>query len=188
MPGFNFDGTASERQKNYVAEPRRKHRWIVSALQSGEGQTILEPGELIYLQKAARPNFKYDAKEMHHDQEEAWFAGKQHWETMEWVFYDIQWPVDISEKIRGWFQTVTTNFNNPERETAVAMPRAYKGTATIDYYGGGGTKNETWRLIGAWPENCNWGDLDYTTSDLQLITATIRYDRAVGKKLGNGEG
>ena len=141
----------------------------------------MRPGDLIYLQKAARPNFKYDPVEMHHDQEEAWYAGKQHWETMEWTFYDIEDP-DLSDRVRLWFNSVTRNFNDPSVLTTVAHPRDYKGTATIDYYGGGGDVTEKWRLFGVWPEASNWGELDYTTSDLQLIVATIRYDRAVGEK------
>lgn len=182
MPGFNIGGGSAPNQKSNVAEPRRKHRWAVTQLSSGNGAQVIAQGELVYLQKAARPNFKYDTPEMHHDQEEAWFAGKQHWEPITWTFYDVEDP-DLSERMRAWCQTITQNFNDIGAPTTVALPSDYKGRAVTTMYGGGGGVSEEWVMWGVWPEATNWGDLDYTSTDLQLIEVTVRLDRAVGRKV-----
>ncbi len=179
IPGFNIGGGAHADQKSNIAEPRRKHRWAVTALSAGSGGDVMQPGELVYLQKAARPNFKYDTPEMHHDQEEAWFAGKQHWEPITWTFYDIEDP-DLSQRMREWVGRITQSFNDVSARTTVALPSDYKGRAVTGMYGGGGDVSEEWVMYGVWPESTNWNDLDYTSTDLQTIEVTIRLDKAVG--------
>ena len=85
MPGFNVQGgTTTGRDKNNRAEFRRKHRWRVTA---HTGFTT-QAQDWLYLQKAARPSFKYLEAEVHHDQEVAFFAGKQTWNEITLVFYD----------------------------------------------------------------------------------------------------
>lgn len=45
------------------------------------------------------------------------------------------------------------------------------GTAKADPY-------DTWELVGCYLSNVQYGDLNYGTSDLVQVTATIRYDNA----------
>jgi hypothetical protein len=183
MPGFNIGGGSSSRQKSNTAEPRRKHRWRVTAL--GD---ILAPGELVYLMKAARPQFKYEAPEMHHDQEVAYFAGKQTWEPITFTFYDIEQPIDVSQKLYFWVNTVTTSFLNPAAETAVDIPANYKKDASLELTDGQGRASETWDLFGCWPMDTNWNDLDYTNTEIQLVDVVVRYDKGTPSKQSTGAG
>jgi hypothetical protein len=33
-------------------------------------------------------------------------------------------------------------------------------------------------MFGCWPQDLNWGDLDYENTEIQLIEAVMRFDRA----------
>lgn len=176
MPGFNIQSDGRD-QKNAQAEPRRKHRWLITDV-SVAGRSILTVDELVYLEKAARPTFKYENVEMHHDQEVINYAGKQSWEPITLSWYDIEQPAEISEKLGQWIQSITENWFNAGAKTTVALPSAYKSTVTLQVRDGQGEPTETWKIYNAWPESTNWNELDYTTSDILRIEVTMRYDRA----------
>lgn len=177
IPGFNIQ-TDSPNQKFALAEPRRKHRWAITAITNASGD-VIPAGECVYLEKAARPQFKYDQAEMHHDQEVAYFAGKQSWEPITLSWYDIETPVDVSTKVATWIQSITKNFFNIGDVTRVAVPSDYKSTVKIQVRDGDGVPTETWIIYNAWPESSNWGELDYTSSEILRIEVSMRYDRAV---------
>jgi len=61
----------------------------------------------------------------------------------------------------------------------VAAPVNYKKQATLEMIGAAGNTTETWTMCNAWPKEVNWGDLDYTATDIVTIEATLRYDRAM---------
>lgn len=173
MPGFNIGGGSSAEQKSNVAEPRRKHRWRVTSL--GD---VLGSGQLVYLEKANRPKFKYAEAVMHHNQEEAYFAGKQTWEQLSWTFYDVENP-DVSDAIANWVTTVTTSFRDPAAVTVVATPSEYKKDGTLEMVRGNGDVSEQWRLFGVWPLDIDWQDLDYSQSEIQRIVVTCKVDKCV---------
>jgi len=166
MPGFNICGTGNGPAANL--ETRRKHRWVFRTLGS------VNPAALLVLQSASRPNFKFAEPEMHHDQEVAYFAGKQTWEPVSMKWYDVEQNPDVSDTIYQWLRTVV------DLPTAtVYAPSVYKQQATLEMVGAAGNTTETWIMCNAWPKEVNWGDLDYTATDIVTIEATLRYDRAI---------
>lgn len=114
---------------------------------------------------------------MHHNQEVAYFAGKQSWDPVTLVWYDIQQNPDVSAGIYNWIETVTPM--SGASAIKVASPSQYKKTAQLDMLDGFGNPCESWAMYGTWPQACNWQELDYTSTDLMTIEATMRYDRAV---------
>lgn len=172
MPGFNVNG-AGEGPSNMI-EIRRKHRWQFSVL--GRGANSFTQSELLVLQSAARPSFKFEEPEMHHNQEVAYFAGKQSWDPVTLVWYDVQQQPDVSAGIYNWIETVVAM-----DKIQVSHPAKYKKTAELDMLDGAGNVTETWVMYGTWPQACNWQELDYTSTDLQTIEATMRFDRAIRK-------
>lgn len=172
MPGFAINQTDSANSKDHIAEFRRKHRWRFTIL---EDNTV-SPREFLYLAKAARPSFKITPAEVHHDQEVAYFAGKQEWETLPLEFYDAVGGAgveDMSAKVYEWVNN-STNIQAAE----VSLPEDYKNTLQLEMTDGEGFADETWILYGAWVMESNWNDLDYSNSDIQLVSCTIRFDRA----------
>lgn len=169
MPGFAINQTDPLTSKNHKAEFNRKHRWRVSVLENGP----LKPQDWLYLSKAARPNYKIEEAPVHHNEEVAYFAGKRTWETLPLEFYDAIDPTDISQLLYDWVNVVT---NIPGATTNV--PAEYKKELQVEMLDGDGTAHETWKLYGAWPIDTNWNDLDYSSSDIQLVSVTVRFDRA----------
>ena len=165
MPGFNINGGSGPAAN---LETRRKHRWNFQTL-PGIGQSAL-----LVLQSAQRPNFKFEEPEMHHNQEVAYFAGKQSWEPITLTWYDVEQDPDISSTLYTWLQTVVTITS-----ANVVPPSSYKKQASLQMVDGGGTANETWTIYNCWPKEVNWQDLDYTVTDIATIEAQMRYDRAI---------
>jgi hypothetical protein len=169
--------------KSNLAEFRRKHRWRVQM----EG-TGITPQDWLYLQKAARPSFKYNEAQVHHNQEVAYFAGKQEWDPVELIFYDASGDGgqngNMSQLIWNWL--AESGGGNPGIVSAgnVRTPSEYKKKMIIEMLDGLGGSDaskggETWELFGAWPVSSNWNDLDYTNTEIQLVTVSLRFDRAI---------
>lgn len=176
MPGFNIGGGGSNEPSN-VVETRRKHRWLFQVI------SPLPQNVLLFLQKASRPQFKYAEAVMHHDQEEVYFAGKQTWEPITLSWYDAEQNPNVSEAIFKWVTTVTTSgLGAGGGQIQVDVPSAYKREATLAMTDGSGNTTEEWSLKGCWPRETNWQDLDYTSSDIQMVEVVMRYDRATRTK------
>jgi len=180
MPGFNVNGIGGGGVPNTM-EVRRKHRWVFEVILRGEGTPFSTISRLM-LQSASRPSFKFEQPEMHHNQEVVRFAGKQDWDPITLVWYDGEQKPDISADIYYWLETVV-NMTTIQ----VAHPEKYKKFAQLAMVGGmalvggmGATAvSERWELYGTWPAEINWQELDYTSTDLMTIEATMRYDRAI---------
>lgn len=175
MPGFNiqpFGGGYSAQGPANTIEIRRKHRWVFETL--GRGTGTFSQAELLVLEKASRPSFKFEEPEMHHNQEVARFAGKQDWDPITMIWYDSEQNPDISRGVYHWLETVVNM-----QELSVAHPRYYKRTASLVMLDGAGQTTEQWQMLGTWPQAINWQELDYASTDLMTCEATMRYDRAV---------
>ena len=164
--GFSAAGPSN------TIEIRRKHRWVFETL--GRGTGVFNQAELLVLQSASRPSFKFEEPEMHHNQEVARFAGKQDWDPVTLVWYDVEQVPDVSRGIYHWIETVVNM-----QSIAVNHPRFYKRVAALLLLDGTGQATEEWQMFGTWPSSVNWQELDYTSTDLLTIEATMRYDRAV---------
>jgi hypothetical protein len=177
MPGFNINqylGGDNSNAPSHTQETRRKHRWVFSTLGLGAGQW--RPNELLMLKTASRPTFKLTPVDMHHNQEQVYFAGKQEWETVSMSWYDGEQNPNISQRLYDWLSSVVqlAGGNMP-----VSTPSFYKKDANLSMINGVGTPTETWNMVGTWPLDLKWSDLDYGASDIMMCEATMRYDRAV---------
>lgn len=172
MPGFNVVNAGGDGDgPSNTIEIRRKHRWLFETLGP------IAPNALLILQSASRPSFKFEEPEMHHNQEVAYFAGKQSWDPITLVWYDSEQQPDVSGAIYAWLGSVVdlTAVN-------VATPAAYKGDAQLSVTDGTGAANEQWNMYGCWPSAVNFQELDYSSTDLLTCEATLRYDRAIRLK------
>ncbi|MEE8578019.1 MAG: phage tail protein [candidate division Zixibacteria bacterium] len=166
MPGFKINNQGEG--PSSTAEVRRTHRWLWETLNDQVGQEVL-----VVLKSASRPVFNFEEPVMHHNQEQVYFAGKQNWEPISMSWYDVEQAPDVSAAMYDWLQTVVTI-----NEANVAPPQDYKKTSSLNMIDGEGTTTETWKMYNGWPQNTNWGALDYTSTELQLIEVKYRFDRA----------
>ena len=172
MPGFNIGGTCAGNPSN-VLESRRVYRWTFSAI--GRGSGSFSTAELLLLKSASRPKFKLDdSAKMDHVQETVYFAGKQSWEPVELIWYDIEQNPDTSAGIYNWLETVV------QLDCAnVGAPSTYKKNAILNMINGSGVPSETWTMYGAWPYEFDWKNLEYSQNELETIVVKMRYDRAI---------
>ena len=172
MPGFLAPSSAQHAGKQAPSakvETKRKHRWMFSVFWDQD----IEPSST-YLQSAQRPHAVVDEAVMHHDEEQAYFAGKYHWEPISLVFYDVQSPIDNSAKIWQWLNKVIQVPN-----ATVSTPAEYKKECVLNMTDGSGVSVEKWQLINCWPIDINWNDLDYTNSEIQTVDVSLKFDRAI---------
>ncbi len=172
-----YGGGYSAQGPSNTVETRRKHRWVFESL--GRGTGAFSQAELLVLQSASRPNLKFEEPEMHHNQEVAYFAGKQTWEPVTMTWYDQQQDPDVSKGIYQWIETVVNM-----QSIKVAHPSLYKRTASLLMIDGAGQTSESWTMLGTWPQNSNWQELDYTSTEIMTMEVTMRYDRAVRNCVG----
>lgn len=169
MPGFSINGPGDV---SNISEIRRNHRWHFTVLGSAAGFQWSREG-LLYLKSAARPHPTFETPELHHDQEMARFAGKYSWEPITMTWYDIEQDPDVSASVYDWMQSVIT-----VGSANVNTPAQYKSDAELAMRDGLGAETEKWTLFGSWPSDIDWGELDYTNTDLAEVTATLVFDRA----------
>ena len=167
MPGFNVVNAGGGGGPSNTVEVRRAHRWVFETLGP------VAPNVLLLLQSAQRPSFSFEEPEMHHNQEKVYFAGKQSWEPISLVWYDGEQSPDVSEAVYNWLNSVV---DIPSAN--VAAVNVYKAEASLQVQDGQGASNERWEMYGVWPQAVNYQELNYTSTDLMTVEATMRYDRA----------
>lgn len=173
MPGFSIGGIGGDRGggPNSLSEVRRTHRWIF------EGYTYVGNNVLLVLKSASRPSLTFEEPAMHHNQEQVYYAGKHTWESASMSWYDVEQDPDVSAAMWDWMSKCMQFQGN--MAPLVSPPNQYKGTGDLNMVNGEGHANESWTMYNGWPQALNWGALDYTSSDLQLIEVKFRFDRAI---------
>lgn len=170
MPGFTIQGGENDGGQivSNTVETRRNHRWRWTSM----GNAV-QPDVLILLQKCQRPKFTNAEPELHHNQEVAYFIGKQTWDPIEMAFYDAEQQPDCSREIWKWLK-----IGNLLDQANVSIPKTYKKRGQLDMVDGKGSETETWFVHGAWPKEVSYSENDYTNTEIALITVSLRYDRA----------
>lgn len=100
------------------------------------------------------------------------FAGQVSWNAGSLTLRDFI-SEDTEAAIMAWRQMVY----NPQ-DDSVGWAKDYKQTATIYEVAPDGSYSRQWTLVGCWPSDVDYGNLDYTSDTLKLITVTIQYDKA----------
>lgn len=181
MPGFVINGAGgdvaaqTQNKPANTTEIRRKHRWIFQTF----GAAAHVNNIILFLQSASRPNFSFEEPEMHHNEEVVRYAGKRSWEPITLVWYDAEQGPDASSQVFLWIDGTSGGQVSTIPQANTNLPSQYKVDANLQMLTGLGTPTETWKLLGCWPQSINWGDLDYSSTDLQTIEVVMRFDRAV---------
>ena len=169
MPGFIINGSGGPDQPPNTIETKRKHRWVFESI----ADTPMESNILLLLKSATRPHFTLEEPQLHHNQEVAYFAGKQTWETITLTWYDGEQDPDVSRAAFEWVQSIVDL-----QSIQVNPPAEYKKTGNLLMLDGTGQPIERWQIFGIWPKEVNWGDLDYSDTEIMTFEVIFRYDRA----------
>lgn len=191
-------------------EYMRKNRWVMDFAGLPVGLSANAAMSLrLNCSKASRPKISFEETEVKRLNGSIYLAGKPKFETLEITFYDsLRFPADgkldnsvptASDVMEQWRELIY----QPNKGDAFGSVGNYKGFAylhmlapvlmqptaedtDVDFtaVAADDAIAQSWLYQGLFPQNIQYGDVDYGASDVQEITVTFRYDRAlrVGKK------
>lgn len=148
---------------------KRKFRWTFEMFGFCNNQKNTVPEHFVKV--AARPNLEVEETEINHLNARDWIPGKATWQTITVTYLDV--ANQEMSSLWNWLATIY-DFTNPitlwqgER-------RDWNSTAVLSMYDGCGTLLETWQLKKVFPTGIDFGDLDYSSSDIAEISLTLRY-------------
>lgn len=148
---------------------KRKFRWTFEIIGFCDNETNVVPEHFVTI--ASRPNLTVEETEINHLNAKTWIPGKASWETITVTYMDV-----ANEQMRSLFNWLATvydftdpiNLRNGER-------RDWDATGLLYMYDGCGTLLEGWQMQRMFPTAINFGDLDYSSSDVATIELTLRY-------------
>lgn len=144
-------------------EPKRKFRWVLA----------INGIDAFTAKTAARPQVVFDETVIDYVNQKRYVSGKGTWQPISLTLYDPIVP-SASQKVTEW---IRLNWENVTGRMGYAQ--FYKKTINLKMLDGPGAVVEDWELQGAWIQDANYGDLDYSVSDPAEIALTIRFDQAI---------
>lgn len=160
---------------------KRKFRWIFR-IDEITGENGSSWAYAIPSIKAARPQYTFKEHGAQHLNEEIFFPMKAEWKPITLTLYDIvrnkhpiiEWIAQVyranPSEDYNWYPSVSGESS--------AIQNPFKKLCYLELYDGCGNIVEKWKYENAWPQSVDFGDLDYSSSDVLLCTITLRYDRA----------
>ena len=166
--GIPLDGN-----KLGILHPKQKYRFRVTWQNFGENNGLREMTANVMT--CTRPKVAFGMVEVHSYNSVSLIAGKRSpFEAIEIKLRD-----DITNSvISSVGAQIQKQMNHYEQTSAVAGIN-YKFSMEIQSLDG--TDNdalESWQLDGCWIENATYGEYDYTSSEINEVTLSIRFDNA----------
>jgi len=144
-------------------EPKKKSRWILQ----------IDGIDAYTLKTAARPSLTFDETVIDFINTKRYVPGKQTWNPIQVTAHDPIAP-SAAQKVMDWVRLVYEPLTG-----RMGYSSFLKKNIVLKLLDPQGTVVEYWDIIGAWPQDVQFGDLDYATSDNAEITFTLRFDGAV---------
>jgi hypothetical protein len=144
-------------------EPKRKYRWFIQ----------IDGIDAFVLKTAARPQATADETVIDYINTKRYLSGKVSWNPIQITMHDPIAP-SAAQKIMNWLR-----LNYEQLTGRAGYASFYKKDITLKMLDPQGTVVEVWDIVGAWPQDINWGDLDFATSDAAEITFMLRFDAAI---------
>lgn len=127
-----------------------------------------------FVKVAARPNLEVEETEINFLNAKTWIPGKASWQTMSVTYLDV--ATADAAPLFSWLASVY-NFTNPVTLEQGSRRSDYSAAATLKMFDGCGQLLETWEMEDVWPTGIDFGDLDYSSSDIAEIALTLRYSQ-----------
>ena len=144
-------------------EPKLKNRFI-----------MLIDGIPAYLIKTTgRPQITFDEVELNHMNVKRYVKGKGVWDQLELTLYDPIVPSG-AQSVMEWVRLAHESVTGRD-----GYSDFYKKDVSFQTLGPVGDVVEEWTLKGAWIQDAQFGDMDFSASDPVEITLTLRYDYAI---------
>jgi hypothetical protein len=147
-------------------EPKKKNRFIFRF-----------PTELgiqeWFVASGARPSIAQAEVEIPFLNTSTWVVGRFTWNSMDVNFRDPIGP-SAAQALMEWIRLHSESVTGRQGYAA-----GYKKDVQLELLDPTGVVIEKWILVNTMLTNVNFNNLDYSSSDLADITATLRFDRAI---------
>ena len=144
-------------------EPKMKNRYVM------EIDTIPS-----YLVKAAnRPTIQFETIALDHINVKRKLQGKGDWQDITITLYDPIVP-SAAQKVMDWIRLGHESITGRR-----GYADFYKKDITFYLLGPVGDKIEQWTLKGAFIQQANFGELDFSSNEPATIELTLSYDYAI---------
>ena len=147
-------------------EPKRKNRFILS-FPSSLGINSW------YVESTSRPNIQIGSTEIPFLNTSTYVAGRFVWNTINVTFRDPIGP-SASQALMEWVRLHSESVTGRQGYAA-----GYKKDIELEMLDPTGVVVQKWILQGTMLNDADFGNLDYSSSDLADITCTLRFDRAI---------
>jgi len=147
-------------------EPKKKNRFIFRF------PTPLGIQEW-FVASGSRPSITIDEVEIPFLNTSTFVAGRFLWETIDVTFRDPIGP-SAAQALMEWVRLHAESVTG-----RMGYAAGYKKDVELELLDPTGVVIEKWILQGTFLTGVNFNDLDYSSSDIADINATLRFDRAV---------
>jgi len=159
---------------NPLSEPKRQFRWIMTL--GGEDSVI----ETYAIKTVKKPSFSVSEVPHQFVAHTFYYPGRVTWNPVEVTFVDPVVP-DQSAVITNMF--VDGGYSVPKDENSITSFSKGKyvgavGTPRIQQIDAEGATIEEWTLNNAFITELDYGQLDYSSEELVVLSVTLRYDYA----------
>jgi hypothetical protein len=144
-------------------EPKQKHRWILA----------IEGLDAYLITTAKRPSMETAEIEIPWINATRYVAGRTTFGTLEVTLKDPIAPSG-AQQVMEWLRLVYESVSGRS-----GYADFYKRDLQLKLLDPVGTVVELWDVKGAFPTSIDFGDLDYSASELVQISLTLRFDNAV---------
>jgi hypothetical protein len=161
---------------DYKIEPKRNYRYVFTM-----GQTSDNSIESFFVRSVKKPSFTITEVEHQFVGNRFYFPGRVTWNTMDVTFVDPVTP-DASAVLTNIFKDggyrVPVGQENGEYSLTKAGFAENIGNPILQIINAERVVIEEWKMWNTWLTSVDFGQLDYTSDDLVLLTMTLRYDYA----------
>lgn len=172
---FGIPATGTTGQATLMPKLQYRFRVTFTDLDSGNGTQVTQN-----VISVGRPSLTHEEVIIDSYNSKTFLAGKHTWEPITLVMRDdmnSDVVKMIGNQLRSQLDHNSQGAQSPGTEHA---GHVYKFGMKIETLDGSSAANpyDTWELVGCYLSNVQYGDLNYGTSDMVQVTATIRYDNA----------
>jgi hypothetical protein len=168
---FNVPGGSS----GALVQPKLGYRFRVVLNNFGNGADTLELTSQVV--SVTRPSVTHDDITVDVYNSRIFLAGKHTWDPITITVKD-----DVTGKVSTAIAAQLERQLNHAEQSSAASGEGYKFGLRIENLDGGSGGTEVvldgWHLVGAYIQNVNYGENNYSSSDPLNITLAIKYDNA----------
>jgi phage tail-like protein len=146
-------------------EPKMKNRFYMQFNNTGIPAFMVKTGN--------RPQLNFEKVTIDHINVKRQLKGKGEWQDLEVTLYDPIVP-SAAQAVMEWVRLGHESITGRD-----GYADFYKKDIDIFMLGPVGDKVEQWKLIGAFPTQVNFGDLDASSNEVATVTMTLTYDYAI---------